>query len=138
MHERPHDGRFPVSIKAVLIHVDRVVLLRNERNEWGLPGGRLEPGESPEDGLKREIREELGAAATIGPILDCWVYPVLPDRPVVIVTYGAMLPRAEGLAVSDEHSDLRLAPLGEIDRLPMPEGYRRSIRRWWQILTDSA
>lgn len=136
MHERPHDGRFPVSIKAVLIHGDRVVLLKNERDEWELPGGRLEPGESPEDGIAREIREELGAAASIGPILDCWVYPVLPGRPVVVVTYGAMLARAEGMATSAEHSDLRLAPLDEIDRLPMPEGYRRSIRRWWQILTD--
>jgi 8-oxo-dGTP pyrophosphatase MutT (NUDIX family) len=38
---------FPVSIKGVLMDGDRVVLLENERREWELPGGRLEPGEAP-------------------------------------------------------------------------------------------
>ena len=34
--------RFPVSVKGVLLEGDRVVLLLNERNEWELPGGRLD------------------------------------------------------------------------------------------------
>jgi 8-oxo-dGTP pyrophosphatase MutT (NUDIX family) len=38
---------FPVSIKGVLVEAGRVVLLENERDEWELPGGRLEPGEPP-------------------------------------------------------------------------------------------
>jgi 8-oxo-dGTP pyrophosphatase MutT (NUDIX family) len=37
---------FPVSIKGVLVEAGRVVLLENERDEWELPGGRLEPRES--------------------------------------------------------------------------------------------
>ena len=39
---------FPVSIKGVLVEAGRVALLENERDEWELPGGRLEPGEAPE------------------------------------------------------------------------------------------
>lgn len=36
-----------VSVKGVLFIGDEVVLLKNERDEWELPGGRLETGEEP-------------------------------------------------------------------------------------------
>jgi len=121
---------FPVSIKGVILDRGRVLLLRNARAEWELPGGRLEPGEAPEDCLAREIAEELGLAARIGPILDCWVYPVLPLRSVVIVTYGASVAGLDGLRHGDEHDALVAAPIDSIDGLAMPEGYRASIRRW--------
>ena len=49
--------RFPVSVKGVVLHAERVVLLKNEREEWELPGGKLELGESPEDCVTREIYE---------------------------------------------------------------------------------
>jgi 8-oxo-dGTP pyrophosphatase MutT (NUDIX family) len=57
--------KFPVSIKGVLVEAGRVVLLENERDEWELPGGRLEPGEPPETCLVREFAEELGAVVEV-------------------------------------------------------------------------
>ena len=121
---------FPVSIKGVLFEGERVVLLENERREWELPGGRLEPSEDPSDALAREFREELGIAIAIGTLLDCWVYDVLPERGVVIVTYGVDRSGHAALRLSDEHRRLGRFDLGEIDDLPMPENYRRSIRAW--------
>src|SRR2546422_9511470 len=68
--------RFPVSVKGVIWHAHRVVLLKNERDEWELPGGKLELGETPEDCVAREIAEEVGLHVKIGPLLDSWVYHI--------------------------------------------------------------
>lgn len=40
-------ARYGVSVKAVVVRNGRVALAFNERNEWELPGGRLEADESP-------------------------------------------------------------------------------------------
>lgn len=122
--------RFPVSIKGVLLVEGRVVLLRNERAEWELPGGRLEPGEDPPVCLAREIEEELGVTAAVGPLLDVWRYAIRPGHEVLIVTYGCELRGAARFVLSHEHKALATFTLAEIDGLPMPEGYCRSIRDW--------
>ncbi len=57
-HLRPRQGA-----RAVLKHGDDVVLIHNEAwNLYTLPGGGIEPGESPEDALRREVKEETGFA----------------------------------------------------------------------------
>ena len=122
---------FPVAIKGVFVEAGRVVLLENDRDEWELPGGRLEPGEAPETCLAREFAEELGAVVVVAGIIDCWVYEVLPGLKVVIVTYGVERRDREELRVSDEHRRFGLFKLHEIEALPIPEGYCRSIRAWF-------
>jgi 8-oxo-dGTP pyrophosphatase MutT (NUDIX family) len=122
--------RFPVSIKGVIVHHGRIVLLKNERQEWELPGGKLEPDEVPEICLAREIAEELSLQATIADILDSWVYRINPEVDVVIVTYGCRVADLRGMALSHEHKELATFAAHEIDGLNMPAGYKASIRRW--------
>lgn len=51
--------QLPVSVKAVISLNGQIPLLRNERNEWELPGGKLDLGESPTACVQREVHEEL-------------------------------------------------------------------------------
>jgi 8-oxo-dGTP pyrophosphatase MutT (NUDIX family) len=121
---------WPVSIKGVVLVAGKVVLLKNERAEWELPGGRLERGEDPQMCLTREIAEELSLEIEVGPLLDCWRYPVLAGKEVLIITFGCV-PLARGAPeVSHEHSAVGLFEPNEIAPLPMPEAYKRAIALW--------
>jgi 8-oxo-dGTP diphosphatase len=122
----------PISVKGVLIHRDRVLLLLNERGEWDLPGGRPDPGEDHRVALIREVREETGLAVEVGAALDEHMFEVLPTRFVRIVAYVCRLTGGADVRLSNEHLEKRWLPLVELaeqvsgHRLPV--GYLRLIR----------
>jgi 8-oxo-dGTP pyrophosphatase MutT (NUDIX family) len=128
-----HMSSYPISIKGVVIHDGRVLLLLNERGEWDLPGGRPDPGEDHRAALVREVREEAGLAVEVGALLDEHLFEVLPQRFVRIVAYGCRLVGGNDVVLSHEHLDTRwvsLADLGEtIDGRPLPKGYLGAIRQ---------
>ena len=62
-----------VTVVAALIeHQGRILACQRARGTrfelmWEFPGGKIEPGETPEQALARELQEELGVTAQIGP-----------------------------------------------------------------------
>ncbi|MEV0805024.1 NUDIX domain-containing protein [Micromonospora sp. NPDC050200] len=132
--------QLPISVKLVVDYRGQVPLLKNERDEWELPGGKLEVGETPEDGVCREVAEELGLTVTGVGIVDSWVYEITPVRHVFIVSYGAVYQGDEELAHSAEHKELGLFSYDEVPGLRMPAPYKRTIARWRErtpISTDA-
>ena len=131
-------GSYPVSVKGVVVRAGRVLLLHNEREEWELPGGRLELGESPPQCVAREIGEETGWRVEVGPILDSWMYYIeQAHKNVFIVTYGCELSDGQddlAPVVSHEHKRVGLFAREEIDDLVMPQGYKKSIFTWYDAL----
>ncbi len=64
-------GRRRVRVVAAVVRDgDRILLTQRPPGgplglQWEFPGGKIEPGESPEHALAREVREELGVEATV-------------------------------------------------------------------------
>lgn len=114
----------------MLLERERVVLLRNERAEWELPGGRLEVGETPQECVAREVLEELNLEVRVGPLLDSWVYEVFPGSRVLVLAYGCFVGDFDGMAHSVEHSEAGYFGLDELGSIALPVGYARMVRAW--------
>lgn len=81
---------------------------------WEFVGGKVEPGETREDALVRECREEL--AVTVVPRdIFMEVTHVYPDLTVHLTLFNADLPEGEPQAL--EHNDVRWITVEEIDGL---------------------
>jgi len=93
-------------VAAVLKHAGRVLLTRRYDDAhlgglWEFPGGKVEKGESLEEALIREIREELGIRIKLGPLIrdETFAYD---DRTVHLHFFDCRVlkgePRAIGVA----------------------------------------
>ncbi|VVD78643.1 NUDIX hydrolase [Pandoraea iniqua] len=97
-----------VSAKAIIRRDDTVLFARNPRNEWELPGGQPEPGESLEDAVRREVLEECGWQIAQVTYHGSASFEVIPGRYVMLVFYvcerdgGDLTP----LVTSNEHTML--------------------------------
>lgn len=127
---------YPVSVKGVVVRDGKVLLLKNERDEWELPGGKLDPGEAPEQCVIREIQEEVNWNVAVVGLLDAWMYHITPELDVFIVTYGCTAPSSDEPVRSHEHQDIGLFGEREVEALRMPEGYKRAVRMWFDRLRD--
>lgn len=101
------------------------------KDGWEFPGGKIEPGESPEDAVVREIREELGITVRV----ERHVVDVAYDYPEFHLEMGCYLCSiAEGTPTLLEHEAARwLAPehIDSVDWLPADVLVVDALRKLW-------
>ena len=104
--------------------------------DWGLPGGGLDDGESPPDGVHREVWEETGQRIELGALLTVqsqrWVGKapggLLEDFHAVRIVYAATCPEPTDVVIHDvggTTSDARWVPLDGLDDYPLTSSWRR-------------
>jgi len=87
---------------------------------WEFPGGKIEPGESPEVALRRELQEELNVDVTVGPFVDRSLSDVGSVR-IELSCYAAEFEGDDPVSSSD-HDAMQWVPLTELSSLQWAPG----------------
>ena len=82
--------------------------------KWEFVGGKVEPGETKEQALIRECREELDITVSVGEVFMDVVHEY-PDLTVHLTLFNAII--TEGTPRKIEHNDIRWITVDEIDQL---------------------
>jgi mutator protein MutT len=126
----PLEGRRHAAVAIALVDDDdgracfvltrRAEKMRRHAGQWALPGGRLDPGETPITAALRELHEEVGLEAKdeapLGALDDYPTRSGFVITPVVVWGGAAALMRADPAEVAEIHR----VPVDELDRPGVP------------------
>lgn len=124
-------------VAAVCIEGDRVLLTQRPSGthlagKWEFPGGKMEPGEAPDEALVREMREECGVVVEVGEALDVtyWRYP---RKSVLLLFYRARI--VEGAVQHVSVAGHVWATADALDGYDLPPADARIVARVKALLT---
>ena len=105
-------------VAAAIIEKDSKVLIAKRRKgdtlggKWEFPGGKIEPGETPEECLKRELKEELDIETEIGALFTSTIF-IYYMVPVELLAYKVKYISGD-LKVSD-HDEIAWVDAQDLD-----------------------
>ncbi|HUY12109.1 MAG TPA: (deoxy)nucleoside triphosphate pyrophosphohydrolase [Terriglobia bacterium] len=94
--------------------------------QWEFPGGKVNRGESLEEALRRELKEELGIDAEIGPEIFRLRHRY-PDRDVEVVFFA--VPMFKGVPRNNVFESIEWAPRAKLAEYPFLEADREVVQR---------
>jgi 8-oxo-dGTP diphosphatase len=109
---------FRNAAKAFIVRDNKLLVMKRRPNDphkpgaWDIPGGRLELGENPYEGLKREAREEINSELEI--IMPLSVHHFVRDdgQKITLTIYWCKL-LGDSIKLSEEHTEYQWVDLDQ-------------------------
>jgi 8-oxo-dGTP diphosphatase len=117
-------------VTAGILQQNGLVLIARRRpgkhmgGKWEFPGGKIEAGESPEQSLVRELKEELDVSARIGGLLCCTSYE---GDGVSLELFVYQIEGFDGNPVLREHEEMRWVAPQELHNFDLADSDRRVV-----------
>ena len=107
---------FKITQNIVLKNKDgKILILKHKTGNWLLPGGKINNGESATEGLRRELKEEIGTDQFETKKIvdfDTWEED---GQGYCVVTFLGSMPSSNEISLSDEHSEYAWIGADELD-----------------------
>lgn len=131
------EGRGPLAqpievVAGIVVEHGRVLVAQRHRNQsfpllWEFPGGKIEAGESPQDALAREFREELGIVVEIQSPYGAVEYSGKDGRALRVRFYLAR--RVQGSPRALEVEAVAWVPAKDLPRVDFIPANRKIVNR---------
>ena len=114
-----NDKKFYVVVKAIVEYKGKILIIKRSDEDkidagtWEFPGGKVDFGETPEEALIRELKEEVSLNVNINGFLYTWSRVMDENRQIIGLTYLCESDSDEVL-ISFEHSDYKWIEKHEI------------------------
>jgi 8-oxo-dGTP diphosphatase len=113
---------FRVGVNAVIFDGPRVLLsLRRDIEWWNLPGGGMEPGETVDEALRREVREETGLDVELERLVGVYSKP---QKNEVVLAFRCRVTGGQLIATEEMAESSYFAP-EELPRNTLPKHRQR-------------
>lgn len=114
---------FRNAVKAFIVKNNEVLLIRRRSNDvhkpgqWDIPGGRLDLGEDPIAGLKREVLEEVGINVEIEMPIDIHHFTRDDGQKITMIIFWCK-PLSTDIVLSEEHQEHKWVSLENASEFP--------------------
>jgi len=120
-----------VCVGAIAVDSNRILLIRRGTapgaGQWSVPGGRVERGETIQEAVLRELREETALEGVAGALVG-WVERVGPDHHFVILDFAVRVTSTQPPSAGDDVTDARWIPFAELGSLDLVPGLLEFLR----------
>jgi 8-oxo-dGTP diphosphatase len=139
IHEKEPAGFSPqVQVAACYLEVDNKLLLlqradsKSEPGRWGVPAGKLEKGETPEQAAIRELSEETGIALERSSQIQYMgaLYIRKPEIDYVYHRFRVQVDHVPDVRLSNEHDNYKWASLKDLEEMPLMAGAKDALQHY--------